>query len=71
LDAVVVCLERSTRGAALTHAQEVAANILLAELIWGAVIMGGQTAYRLDVDGLRGLGQSGERHVLDHTLTQW
>ena len=33
--------------------------------------MGGQTSHRLDVDGLRGWGQSGERHVLDHTLTQW
>jgi len=50
----VAGLEGPARHAALTHAQQVAADLLLTELIWGAVIMGDQTSHRLDVDGLRG-----------------
>ena len=30
-----------------------------------------QASHRFDVSVLRGRGQSGEHHGLDHTLTQW
>ena len=48
MNAVVGGLERPTRGAVLTHLEEIGANLLLAELVRRAMIMGGKTANGID-----------------------
>src|ERR1700730_8903275 len=45
-------------------------NILLAEHIGRALVVGSEPADRLDVDVPGPLGKAGKPHVVDHTLTQ-
>ena len=67
----MIGLEGATRNTALiAQMKEIGANLLLAEHIGRAHVVGGEPADRLDVDVPGPLGKTGKPHVVDHTLTQ-
>jgi hypothetical protein len=70
-DPAVIGLEGTTRNAALiAQMKEIGANLLLAEHIGRAHVVGGEPADCLDVDVPGPLSKTGKPHVVDHTLTQ-
>ena len=67
----MIGLEGATCNTALIpEMEEIGANILLAEHIGRALVVGSEPADRLDVDVPGPLGKAGKPHVVDHTLTQ-
>jgi hypothetical protein len=67
----VIGLEGATRNTALiAQMKEIGANLLLAEHIGRAHVVGGEPADCLDVDVPGPLSKTGKPHVVDHTLTQ-
>ena len=67
----MIGLEGATCNTALIPEMEkIGANILLAEHIGRALVVGSEPADRLDVDVPGPLGKAGKPHVVDHTLTQ-
>jgi len=67
----VIGLEGTTRNTALiAQMKEIGANLLLAEHIGRAHVVGGEPADCLDVDVPGPLSKTGKPHVVDHTLTQ-
>jgi hypothetical protein len=70
-DPAVIGLEGTTRNTALiAQMKEIGANLLLAEHIGRAHVVGGEPADCLDVDVPGPLSKTGKPHVVDHTLTQ-
>jgi hypothetical protein len=70
-DPAVIGLEGTTRNTALiAQMKEIGANLLLAEHIGRAHVVGGEPADGLDVDVPGPLSKTGKPHVVDHTLTQ-
>jgi hypothetical protein len=70
-DSAMIGLEGATCNTALIpEMEEIGANILLAEHIGRAHVMGSEPADRLDIDVPGPLGKAGKPHVVDHTLTQ-
>jgi hypothetical protein len=66
----VIGLEGAARDATLIpQIQEKGANLLLAEQIGRAQVVGRKPPHGLDVDVLGPLGKAGKLHVVDHTLT--
>jgi hypothetical protein len=67
----MIGLEGATCNTAfIPEMEEIGANLLLAEHIGRAHVVGSQPADRLDVDVPGPLGKAGKPHVVDHTLTQ-
>ncbi|MGC1791337.1 MAG: hypothetical protein WA753_07905, partial [Pseudolabrys sp.] len=67
----MIGLEGTTRNTALiAQMKEIGANLLLAEHIGRAHVVGGEPADCLDVDVPGPLSKTGKPHVVDHTLTQ-
>jgi hypothetical protein len=67
----MIGLEGATCNTALIpEMEEIGANLLLAEHIGRALVVGSEPADRLDVDVPGPLGKAGKPHVVDHTLTQ-
>src|SRR5205807_1424790 len=70
-DPAMIGLEGATCNTALiTEMEEIGANLLLAEHIGRALVVGSEPTDRLDVDVPGPLGKAGKPHVVDHTLTQ-
>src|SRR5262245_51575122 len=70
-DPAVIGIEGTTRNTALiAQMKEIGANLLLAEHIGRAHVVGGEPADCLDVDVPGPLSKTGKPHVIDHTLTQ-
>src|SRR5690348_15914923 len=70
LDAAVVGLEGAECYAPLTQAEEIDANLILAQFVGRAAVVRGQVTNPVNVDGLGSRRQSGGPHVFDHSLTQ-
>ena len=67
----MIGLEGTTRNTALiAQMKEIGANLLLAEYIGRAHVVGREPADCLDVDVPGPLSKTGKPHVVDHTLTQ-
>jgi hypothetical protein len=67
----MIGLEGATCNTAfIPEMEEIGANLLLAEHIGRAHVVGSEPADRLDVDVPGPLGKAGKLHVVDHTLTQ-
>ena len=67
----MIGLEGATCNTAfIPEMEEIGANLLLAEHIGRAHVVGSEPADRLDVDVPGPLGKAGKPHVVDHTLTQ-
>ena len=66
---VLASLERPASRAPLAQLQEVGSDLLFGKPIRGAHVMRRQLAHRAGVDLLCSLGQAGQRHIFNHSVT--
>jgi hypothetical protein len=70
-DPAVIGFEGTTRDTTfIPQMEEIGANLLLAEHVGRAHVVGGEPADCLDVHVLGPRGETSKPHVIDHTLTQ-
>ena len=68
----MIGLKSAERDAAfVTQMQQIITHLLFGQLIRRAHVVSGQRANRVQIVGLGACRQTGDPHVLDHSLAQW
>ena len=66
----MIGLEGSERKPPVAQPEQIRAHLLLAQLLWRAPVMNGQTPYSVEVDALGSRRQPGRPHVFSHPPAQ-
>ena len=70
LDAAVVGLEGPQSQTPLAQPEQICAHLFLAQALWRAPVVGGQTPYTVEVDALGSRRQPSRPHVFRHPMAQ-